>query len=308
MNKPILHRSLKSPYSEKVMLLMGYLNQPYFSFIAPKGIPRPIEEKLVGAYSRRIPILQIGADLYCDSELITSVLAKRSSVSSLIAYPCAEEASYWIEKIEMQGSPILSGAFSALELIYAYFLNMPANHAWHFMTDRMKLAKTFNLNEHKTSQAEKHLQARSYFEKLNHQLANQSFMLTPDNPTTIDFAAYTMVYFHDVVNHLKLAENLPNLQRWFERMKSFGTGEKTEITGDDALQVAKSSEPTQISDKLLASSNIGKKITFCNKGFLAEINTGVEGVIVGEDSKTIILRRENPDVGTVHVHFPKLSY
>ena len=41
---------------------------------------------------------------------------------------------------------------------------------------------------------------------------------------------------------------------------------------------------------------------------MAEMNDGVEGVIVGEDDKTIILRREDDEVGTVHVHFPKLGY
>lgn len=308
MKTPILHRSLESPYAQKVMLLMGYLDQPYLSFIAPKGIPRPIEETLVGQYSRRIPILQMGADLYCDSELIVRIMTEHNHERSLTRYPCVEEAQQWIEKIEVTGNPAIIASIKPLELIIAYFRAMPPSHAWHFITDRAKLAKKITVPKSNLSHKEKVAVARSYLESLNHQLRFGEFMLTEDKPTSVDFTAYTMTYFLDNINGLKMAKGLEHLEQWYKRMSAIGTGKFAEISGDKCLDIARESSPAPVAKQYLKSNRIGQKICYRNKGFMAEMNEGVEGIIVGEDDNTIILRRENKRVGTVHVHFPKLDY
>ncbi len=305
---PILHRSLKSPYAQKVMLAIGYLNQPYLSFIAPKGIPRPVEEILVGNYSRRIPILQIGADLYCDSELIVSTLATQANMSSLLEYPSDEEAQQWIKKIEMKGAYVMFGALKPLELIVGYFKNMPPNHAWKFITDRMKLAKKLEGVKSALPHDKKVQQARSYLEALDQQLSKHDFLLTDNAPTSVDFTAFTMVYYHHIINGLKHAKGLNHLLSWFSRMEAIGTGQMQEISGQETLDIARNAEPAPIDEALRLSPRIGQKVAYRNKGFMPEMNEAVEGVIVGEDDHKIILRRENPQVGTVHVHFPKLDY
>ncbi|WP_135381950.1 glutathione S-transferase family protein [Vibrio tasmaniensis] len=308
MSTPILHRSLKSPYSQKVMLLMGYLEQPYLSFIAPKGIPRPIEQALVGEYSRRIPILQMGADLYCDSELILRVMAKHNYVTSLITYPSKEEALKWSEKIELAGNISIFGSIRPLELLIAYFKNMPPSHAWHFITDRAKLAKKITMPNAERSHEEKVAIARGYLEALNNQLRDHKFMLTEEKPTSVDFSAYTMIYYLDTINGLKIAKGLEHLKRWYTKMSEMGTGKFAEISGSQCLDIARESSPIPVSDQYLNSSRIGEKIAYRNKGFMAEMNEGVEGIIVGEDDETIILRREDAQVGIMHVYFPKLNY
>lgn len=309
MNTPILHRSLKSPYAQKVMLLMGYIEQPYLSFIAPKGIPRPIEQALVGEYSRRIPILQMGADIYCDSELIVRVLAEKNNENSLTRYSSEQEAQRWIEKIEIAGNTSVLGSIKPLELICAYFKNMPPNHAWKFITDRAKLGKRMTMPNAELPYTEKVAIARSYLEELNNQLRFSKFMLTEDKPTAVDFTAFTMIYYLDTINRLKVAKGLEHLKQWYARMSVIGTGKFTEISGNKCLDVAREAVPSPIAGKYLSSKRIGQKIAYQNKGFMAQMNNeGVEGVIVGEDDKTIILRREDAQVGIVHVYFPKLDY
>ncbi|MDH5975559.1 glutathione S-transferase [Vibrio splendidus] len=308
MSTPILHRSLKSPYAQKIMLLMGYLEQPYLSFIAPKGIPRPIEQALVGEYSRRIPILQMGADLYCDSALILRVMAKHNHESSLTTYPSEKEALQWSERIELAGNTSIFGSIKPLELLIAYFRNMPPSHAWHFITDRAKLAKEITMPNAELSHEEKVAIARNYLEALNNQLRNHKFMLTEDRPTSVDFSAYTMIYYLDTINRLKIAKGLEHLKRWYTRMSALGTGRFAEVDGSKCLDIARQSSPVPVSEQYLYSSRIGERIAYRNGGFMAEMNHGVEGIIAGEDDKTIILRREDDQVGTVHVHFPKLGY
>lgn len=308
MQTPILHRSLKSPYAQKIMLLMGYLNQSYLSFIAPKGIPRPIEEELVGEYSRRIPTLQIGADLYCDSELIMKVLAENCHVGSLYNYPSLEEAQAWIEKIEIHGNTSIFGSIKPLELVCAYFKNMPPNHAWKFISDRAKLGKTVKLPNADLPYEEKVNIAEKYLQEVDNQLSQQDFFLSDEVPTSLDFTAYTMIYYLDTVNKLKLAKGLPNLLRWYQKMSAIGTGSFNEVSGKGCLDIANNASPAPVTSQYLNSSRIGQEISYTNKGFMAQMNSGVKGIIVGEDENTIILRRETPKVGVVHVHFPKLNY
>lgn len=309
MSTPILHRSLKSPYAQKVMLLMGYFDQTYLSFIAPKGIPRPIELALVGEYSRRIPILQMGADLYCDSELIIRIMAEHNHDNFLTQYPSEDVAEQWIEKIEITGNTSVFGSIKPMELLCAYFKNMPPTHAYRFITDRAKLGKTVTMPNADLPHKEKVAIARSYLEELNNQLKYHTFMLTEDRPTSVDFTAFTMVYYLDTINGLKIANGLTHLKQWYQRMSAIGTGKFSEISGNKCLEIARNASPSPVADKYLNSNRIGQKIKYKNKGFMAQMNDdGVEGIIVGEDDETIILRRDDAQVGTVHVYFPKLNY
>ena len=308
MQMPILHRSLQSPYCEKIMLLMGYLEQPYLSLITSKGIPRPVQELLVGNYSRRVPILQIGADLFCDSELIMQQLSILNDNSSLYKYPSTSAVEQWIKAIEIDGNTAIFGSIKPLELICAYFKNMPPNHALKFITDRAKLAKTVALPNNDLPFEEKELIAKRYLVDLDNQLSEHHFFFTDNAPTALDFTAYTMIYYLDIINKLKLARELHNLRKWYQRMSAIGTGHGKEVTDQVSLAAALENPPAPIAAEYLKSSRIGQEVTFKNKGFMSQMNEGVRGVIVGEDENRIILRRETIQTGVVHIHFPKLNY
>ena len=66
MSGLILHHYDTSPFSEKVRLLLGLKGLAWDSVQAPVIMPKPELTPLTGGY-RRIPVLQIGADIYCDT-------------------------------------------------------------------------------------------------------------------------------------------------------------------------------------------------------------------------------------------------
>src|SRR6187431_2355817 len=72
----ILHHYDTSPFSEKVRLMLGIKGLKWRSVIQPVIMPKPDLIPLTGGY-RRIPVLQIGADIYCDTALIARVLEER---------------------------------------------------------------------------------------------------------------------------------------------------------------------------------------------------------------------------------------
>ena len=69
----ILHHYPASPFAEKIRLVLGFKQLPWKSVIIPSVMPKPDVVALTGGY-RRTPILQIGADIYCDTSLICEVL------------------------------------------------------------------------------------------------------------------------------------------------------------------------------------------------------------------------------------------
>src|SRR6201991_205308 len=72
----ILHHYDTSPFSEKPRVMFGVKGLAWRSVIQPVIMPKPDLIPLTGGY-RRIPVMQIGADVYCDSEVILAELEAR---------------------------------------------------------------------------------------------------------------------------------------------------------------------------------------------------------------------------------------
>src|SRR6201982_3240328 len=99
MTDIILHHYDTSPYSEKVRLGFGLKGLAWGPVELPQIMPNPSLTALTGGY-RKTPVLQIGADIYCDSQLIMRELERRHPSPSL--YPVgrgtADALAWWAEK------------------------------------------------------------------------------------------------------------------------------------------------------------------------------------------------------------------
>ena len=73
MTTPILHHYPMSPFAEKARLMLGFKGLAWQSVYIPSVMPKPDVVALTGGY-RRTPLLQIGADIWCDTSLIATVL------------------------------------------------------------------------------------------------------------------------------------------------------------------------------------------------------------------------------------------
>ena len=82
MTDLILHHYPPSPVSEKVRIVFGIKQLACHSVEIPRIPPRPLLFPMTGGY-RRTPVLQVGADLYCDSTLIVDELERRHPDPSL---------------------------------------------------------------------------------------------------------------------------------------------------------------------------------------------------------------------------------
>lgn len=82
MTDLILHHYPTSPFAEKVRVALGIKGLAWQSVIIPVIMPKPDLMPLTGGY-RKTPVLQIGADVYCDTQLILREIERRFPDPSL---------------------------------------------------------------------------------------------------------------------------------------------------------------------------------------------------------------------------------
>ena len=88
-----------SPYSEKLRTLFGYAHVSWGSITTKEMPPRPELIPLAGNY-KRIPVLQMGADVFCDSNLIADEIALLYDKEELSFEKSTSEQQDYIRRVE----------------------------------------------------------------------------------------------------------------------------------------------------------------------------------------------------------------
>src|SRR5947207_1345577 len=91
--QPILHHFEASPFSEKIRIVFGFKQIAWQSSLIPRILPKPDLIPLTGGY-RRTPVMQIGADVYCDTAIIMRELERRFPAPTL--FPDRNAGLPWI--------------------------------------------------------------------------------------------------------------------------------------------------------------------------------------------------------------------
>ncbi|PPQ63867.1 hypothetical protein CVT24_009493 [Panaeolus cyanescens] len=73
----ILYGYQTSPYAHKIQNILTLKKIPYKRVNVANILPRPELKELLGIPYRRIPVLAIGNDVYCDTNIIVPVLERR---------------------------------------------------------------------------------------------------------------------------------------------------------------------------------------------------------------------------------------
>ena len=85
MSELILHHYPTSPFAEKARLLLGFKGLSWHSVHISPVMPKPDLTALTGGY-RKTPVLQVGADIYCDTALIARRLEQEKSAPASVSY------------------------------------------------------------------------------------------------------------------------------------------------------------------------------------------------------------------------------
>lgn len=298
----ILHHYPTSPFSEKVRVAFGIKKLAWKSVQIPVIMPKPDLLPLTGGY-RKTPVLQVGADIYCDTQLIMLELEKRAPQPPLLPPDRAGEAralAMWVDRnIFWPAVGVVMGAIGD-KLPEAFHKDRSAFSGRSFDAARLKEAAPFAAE-----------QTYAQLVLAEEMLADSRPYLMGAAPTLADCALYNPVWF--LKERLGAGKAVPPLDRlpriiaWSERMKAFGGGTPTDLAPAEALDIARAATPAATSVDANDPSGLeaGRTIS------ITPDDTGkvpVTGVLVGLAADRISLQRNDARVGDVVVHFPRAGY
>jgi len=300
MTDIILHHYDTSPYAEKVRTGLGLKGLAWASVELPQIMPKPNLTALTGGY-RKTPVLQIGADIYCDSQLIMRELERRHPTPSF--YPAgrgaADALAWWAEKTMFL--PAVSIAFAKRpEVLPKGFLEDRAKFSGRNIDPVVMLAAVPNQLD----------QLRAHFDWLDQTLADGRSFLQGRAVGLSDLAAYHPVWYlrQNFGSAAAPLDGFPRLLSWAERVAAIGHGRRSPMTSEQALDVARTA--TSIAKASTdAKDPIGRK-----PGQVVSVtpdDTGrdpVIGELVTSAIDEIVIRRRDPAIGEVCVHFPRAGF
>lgn len=304
MTELVLHHFPQSPFAEKIRLVLGYKQLPWRSVVVPMVMPKPDVTALTGGY-RRTPILQIGADIYCDTALICDVLEQLAPQPTL--YPPAQQGLARI--VAQWADSLLFPVFSAYNFQPAgashFYSTMSAAQARVLEADRQAMRGGHpRMNSQDAAAA-----VKSQLRRLAHMLERQAFLLG-DDPCVADFSAYPPIWFsrEQVPVVANVIDAVPEVRGWADRMKRIGHHQHIDLSSSDAVAVAAASQPVALPDEVFQDEHglaLGSAVGIRAESFGTEIT---RGVLMAATRTRYSLRRDDARAGTVHVHFPRMGY
>ena len=303
----ILHQFKRSPYSEKIRLALRLKELAWVAVDVPPILPKPDLMPLTGGY-RRTPVLQIGADIYCDTSVMLMELEKRFQASSLDLpghRGLDKMVAAWTDGRWFQTSVgVIFGAIGE---------HLPPE----FIEDRSKMSgRPFNVGAMKAAAPFLRDQWRTQLiwveERLNDaRRTGAGGWLAGSKPGLIDVHAFMNPWFveKNVPDFLATCfEVAPLAKDWFRRFEEIKGQAPEAISGTDAVEIAQGAEPISVSPSTaddLRDFKPGDRVAVAPDDYGKD---WVEGDLVFASAERVVIARQDERAGRLHVHFPRVGY
>lgn len=301
MPEVILHHYPQSPVSEKVRVILGIKGLTWRSVEIPRLPPKPELMPLTGGY-RMTPVMQIGADVFCDSLCIARALQERFPLPTL--FPEESDGLVWGTSRWSDGQLFRT----SLEVVFgAEHKQMPPE----FVYDRGQIyfGADWNMERLEADLANSVARLRAQLGWVEERLNTGQRFLRGDAPGLLDALVYYVVWFlrgrwRDGPDFL---EQFPMLCGWESRIHGIGHGAATAMTALEALEVAAATEPetvptTDPGDPRGLQPGDPVAVTADNGG------PAVQGFVLSLRRHEVAIIREDKRIGRVAVHFPAVGY
>lgn len=297
----ILHHFDQSPFSEKVRLVFGLKHIAWNSVRISRIMPRPDLMPLTGGY-RRTPVMQIGADIYCDTQCIFRELERRFPEPSL--FPDGHEGVTWATAMWTDRSFFQN----TVNLVFG---SLGDKVPQEFIDDREKLrGAKFDIAAMKAAIPQMRDQFRAHLQWIDAQLGADRAWLSRDRAGLIDINAYMNLWYvrSNMPDADAMLAEFGHVRAWETRMREFGHGSRSEMSSAEALDIATKAAP-QTAEAADPRDPNGRK-----PGDRVEVapddygKIKVAGEIVALSAQHIAIRRHDPRAGDVIVHFPRAGF
>ena len=300
----ILHHYPTSPFAEKIRLIFGFKNISWQGVHIPMVMPKPDLTPLTGGY-RKTPVLQIGADIYCDTALICDVLEHLVPTPSLYnAAPkgLVRSLAQWADTLLFPVAMAYNFQPKGAQHVMA---GMPEDLVKAFAPDRQAMRG----GAARMPAADATAMYKSHLRRISSMLEDHLFLLG-DTPCLADFSVYHSVWFTyakvPVID--SILDATPLVRAWATRMAEFGHAEHETIPAAKAIDIAKAAQPAPLTDDVFQDEHgfpLGTQVTVAADSFGTEPTAGK---LVAATRTRLTLERNDPLTGTVHVHFPRMGF
>jgi glutathione S-transferase len=298
----ILHHYQLSPYSEKVRLALGLKKLSWRSVDIPIWTPRPNLTPMTGGY-RRVPVMQLGADIYCDTLLILRVIERLHPTPSI--YPSGQEGivkaiCWWIEKSSFMNAVCLTVSAMGGKLPQALiderrpFFELSLEPA-DLLPERGVYLQRLGAHVH----------------WLSEMLRDGRKFLIDDSPSAADLSAYHPIWFARQNGGPQIEALLPmaGIGPWYDRVAAIGHGNPTSLTPEEAVDIARQAQPAKATEWTADAEGVGLRsgdvvtVTADDYG-----RNPISGSLMSWTSDEVVIGHEDASVGRVNLHFPRAGF
>ena len=303
MSPLLLHHYPDSAFSEKTRLMLGFKGLQWTSVRIPEVLPKPDVMALTGGY-RKTPLLQVGADIYCDTALIADVLERLAPTPPL--YPRESEGlarilAQWADSTLFW--TVLSYAFQPAGL-QNLFKGAPPELLKAFLEDRAAFCGDLQRLEPREATGA----LTQHVERLGQLLADGRPWLLGQAASIADFCVYHGLWLLRRARLTSLLDAQERLTAWEERVQALGHGTSDVLESARAVEFAASSTPASTdAEPFLPMPGLerGARVTIRATDYGTD---PVEGELVLSRPNELALRRVDPRAGEIVVHFPRLGF
>ncbi|MGY4161983.1 glutathione S-transferase [Bradyrhizobium sp. USDA 4461] len=297
---PILHHFDQSPFSEKIRIIFGFKKLAWNSVRISRIMPRPDLMPMTGGY-RRTPTMQIGADIYCDTQIIIRELERRYPTPTL--FPAGNAGMPWALGM-WADRPFFQ---NTVNLVFGFIGDKVPQD---FIEDREKLrGAKFDVAAMTAALPQMRDQFRANLDWIEAQLGDNRPWLFGEF-SLADVSASMNVWYarQSLATMDEIMKAFPRVAAWEERIRGIGHGTRTEMSSADALEIAAKAQPESPVFGDPADPN-GRK-----PGDIVSVmpddygKVPVRGEIVSLSAQHIAIRRSDERAGEVVVHFPRAGF
>ena len=298
MTNIFLHHYPMSPFGELARTALGLKGLAWQSVTIPMMMPKPDLVELTGGYART-PVLQIGADLYCDTAAILDALDT-----------CQSEPGFYPAPLGALHRVVASWAGAAQfgAHVAAAFKNAPPEALPPgFAEDRKKRFVGFDFDAMPSFAPHLETQVLAAAHWLDQTLSDGRRHIGGDHPGHGDLALYSNLWFIKsmpfAAQFATVALGSRAVAAWYDRMAEIGHGPFEEASADDAIEAARTSDPAPVTGNVEGYAPF-QKVTIRTE---QSGDIPVAGQLLRCDASCITVARSSDRAGNVNVHFPRIG-
>lgn len=294
-----LHHYETSPYAELVRVALGLKRLSWHSVIIPNMMPKPDLVELTGGYART-PVLQIGADIYCDTAAILDALEAMAPTPTFYPAP--------LGPLHRMVAGWAGGAQFGAHVGAAMRNIPPGVLAPGFAEDRKRRFVGFDFDHMPKAAPHLETQVMVAADWIDAALADGRAFIGGDVAGHGDLALYANLWFLTAMPFAKsFADQVfarKTLADWFARIAAFGHGTVIPSDAEAAIQHAAAHDPAAASGPIEAGFAAGQSVKVRTE---TSGDEPVAGTLLRAGSSGITLRRTSARAGELNVHFPRLG-